>query len=79
MFRATSLGGYRLAPEEREVGRYTFDVLADAVSRALDAGGPPWRPRRGGRALWAAMHGFVMLELAGPGPTATLPQTPPPA
>ena len=66
MFGATSLGGYRLAPEEREVGRYTFVVLADAVERAMDAG----RLRRDdpgvvAEQLWSAMHGFVMLELAG--------------
>ena len=66
MFGATSLGGYRLAPEEREVGRYTFEVLADAVERAMDAG----RLRRAdpgvvAEQLWSAMHGFVMLELAG--------------
>ena len=66
MFGATSLGGYRLAPEEREVGRYTFVVLADAVERAMDAG----RLRRAdpsvvAEQLWSAMHGFVMLELAG--------------
>jgi len=66
MFGATSLGGYRLAPEEREVGRYTFEVLVDAVSRAMESGdihcGDPGPVAE---QLWAAMHGFVMLELAG--------------
>jgi len=66
MFGATSLGGYRLAPEERAVGIYTFEVLSEAVARAMDAG----RLRRGdpdlvAQQLWTAMHGYVMLELAG--------------
>ena|SRR5680860_105658 len=66
MFGATSLGGYSLAPEERAVGIYTFAVLSEAVARAMDAG----RLRRGNpdlvaQQLWAAMHGYVMLELAG--------------
>ena len=74
MFGATSLGGYRLAPEEREVGRYTFTVLADAVERAMDAG----RLRRTdpgavAEQLWSAMHGFVMLELAGLHPVSKNP------
>jgi AcrR family transcriptional regulator len=66
MFGATSLGGYRLAPEERAVGIYTFVVLSEAVARAMDAG----RLRRAdpglvAQQLWTAMHGYVMLELAG--------------
>jgi AcrR family transcriptional regulator len=74
MFGATSLGGYRLTPEEREVGRYTFVVLADAVERAMDAG----RLRRDdpsvvAEQLWSAMHGFVMLELAGLHPVSRNP------
>jgi AcrR family transcriptional regulator len=66
MFGATSLGGYSLAPEDRAVGTYTFDVLSAAVARAMDAG----RLRRAdpdlvAQQLWTAMHGYVMLEMAG--------------
>jgi AcrR family transcriptional regulator len=66
MFGATSLGGYTLAPEERSVGLYTFVLLSEAVARAMDAG----RLRRAdpdavAQQLWTAMHGYVMLELAG--------------
>jgi len=66
MFGATSLGGYRLAPEERAGGLYTFVVLSEAVARAMEMGGL----RRGNaelvaQQLWTAMHGYVMLELAG--------------
>ena len=66
MFGATSLGGYSLAPEERAVGYYTFVVLSEAVARAMELG-----VLRAGDAdlvaqqLWTAMHGYVMLELAG--------------
>ena len=74
MFGATSLGGYRLAPEEREVGRYTFVVLAEAVERAMDLGALRRDdPGRVAEQLWSAMHGFVMLELAGLHPTTTEP------
>jgi AcrR family transcriptional regulator len=66
MFGATSLGGYQLAPEERAVGYYTFVVLSEAVARAMDLGAL----RRGNadlvaQQLWTAMHGYVMLDLAG--------------
>ncbi len=66
MFGATSLGGYSLAPEERAVGLYTFAVLSEAVARAMELGAL----RRDdadlvAQQLWTAMHGYVMLELAG--------------
>jgi len=66
MFGATSLGGYTLAPGEHAVGLYTFVVLSDAVARAIEMG----RLRSGSpdlvaQQLWTAMHGHVMLELAG--------------
>ena len=74
MFGATSLGGYSLAPEEREVGRYTFEVLAGEVARAMEAG----RVRRSdpgvvAEQLWSALHGFVMLETAGLHPVSKHP------
>lgn len=66
MFGATSLGGYSLAPEERAVGIYTFEVLSEAVARAMEMN----RLRQAdpdlvAQQLWTAMHGYVMLELAG--------------
>ena len=75
MFGATSLGGYSLAPEERAVGYYTFVVLSEAVARAMELG-----VLRAGDAdlvaqqLWTAMHGYVMLDLAGLHLTSTDPE-----
>ena len=66
MFGATSLGGYRLAPAEQAIGLYTFTILSEAVGRAMDAGAlRAGDPDRVAHQLWAAMHGYVMLELAG--------------
>ncbi len=66
MFGAASLGGYTLAPEERAVGIYTFVVLSEAVGRAMELGTLRRdSPDLVAQQLWAAMHGYVMLELAG--------------
>lgn len=66
MFGATSLGGYRLAQGEHAIGLYTFAILSKAVRRAMDAGAfRNGSPDRVAHQLWAAMHGYVMLELAG--------------
>lgn len=66
MFGATSLGGYRLAPGEQAKGLYTFSILSGAVQRAMDAGAlRTGDADRVAHQLWAAMHGYVMLELAG--------------
>ena len=66
MFGATTLGGYSLAAEERAFGYHTFLVLSRAVERAMELGAL----RRGNaelvaQQLWTAMHGYVMLDLAG--------------
>ena len=66
MFGATSLGGYSLAPEERAVGYYTFLVLRDGVARAMQLGAlREGSPDFVAQQLWTAMHGYVMLHLAG--------------
>ncbi len=66
MFGAASLGGYTLAPEERAVGIYTFVVLSEAVARAMELGTLRRDdPGLVAQQLWTAMHGYVMLELAG--------------
>lgn len=66
MFGTASLGGYRLAPDDREVGRYTFTTLVEAVQRVMDAGVLRREdPEAVAAQLWSALHGFVMLELAG--------------
>lgn len=66
MFGATSLGGYSLAPEERAVGIYAFEVLSEAVARAMEMNKLRQAdPDLVAQQLWTAMHGYVMLELAG--------------
>lgn len=65
MFGATQLGGYRLAPQDAEIGTYTFAILSDAVARAMAAGElRDGDPDLVAHQLWSAMHGFVMLEIA---------------
>lgn len=66
MFGSASLGGYRLHDEELSEGRYTFEVLVSATQRVIDAGlFKPGDAEVIAAQLWAATHGFVMLELAG--------------
>ena len=48
------------------IGLNSFATLTDYVSRAMDAGQlRPAEPARVAAQIWTAMHGFVMLELAG--------------
>ena len=66
MFGSASLGGYRLHDDELEVGLAAFGQLVAAAQRAMDAG--VLRPGDAAAVagqLWTALHGFVMLELAG--------------
>jgi hypothetical protein len=66
MFGSASLGGYRLTQDELDDGRYTFDVLVAGTARAMAAG--QFReddPEAVAAQLWSALHGYVMLELAG--------------
>lgn len=66
MFGSASLGGYRLHDDELDEGRYTYEVLVAAAQRTIDAGiFKPADANAIAAQLWAATHGFVMLELAG--------------
>jgi AcrR family transcriptional regulator len=66
MFGSASLGGYRRSGDELEEGRYTFDVLVAATKRVIDAGFfRSEDPEHVAAQLWSALHGYVMLELAG--------------
>jgi AcrR family transcriptional regulator len=66
MFGTASLGGYRLHDDELDEGRYTFDMLVAATRRTIEAGiFKPSDPEAIAGQLWSAVHGFVMLELAG--------------
>lgn len=66
MFGGATLGGYRLSRTEMDVGSDTFAALADALERVMGAG---LIRRENSRHLagqcWSALHGYVMLEIAG--------------
>ena len=66
MFGSASLGGYRLRDDELGVGLEAFGQLVTATERAMDAGVLRRDdPSAVAAQLWTALHGFVMLELAG--------------
>ena len=66
MFGATSLKGFTLTDADMVIGLNSFATLTDFVSRAMDAGQlRREEPARVASQMWTAMHGFVMLELAG--------------
>jgi AcrR family transcriptional regulator len=66
MFGSASLGGYQRSGDDLDAGRYTFDVLVEGIARVMASG--QWRtgdPEQVAAQLWSALHGYVMLELAG--------------
>ena len=66
MFGATSLKGFTLTEGDMVIGLNSFATLTDYVSRAMEAGQlRREEPARVAAQMWTAMHGFVMLELAG--------------
>jgi AcrR family transcriptional regulator len=66
MFGSASLGEYRLTEEELEVGLAAFGQLVAAVERVMDAGMIRRAdPRAVAGQFWAALHGYVMIELSG--------------
>jgi AcrR family transcriptional regulator len=66
MFGTVSLGGYRLEAGSLEVGAQAFAQLRDAVERAMSAGAlRQGDPAAVAGQFWSALHGYVMLELAG--------------
>lgn len=65
MFGSAPLGPYRPSSEDLP-GRETFAVLLETTHRAMDAGRfRPADPAAAATQLWSALHGLVMLELAG--------------
>ena len=66
MFGATSLKGFTLTEADMEIGLNSFATLTDYVARAIEAGQLRQdEPARVAALMWTAMHGYVMLELAG--------------
>jgi AcrR family transcriptional regulator len=67
MFGTASLGSYRLrTAEERERGWYTFTEIVETSRRAVEQGRlSPAEPLAIASQLWAAIHGYVMLDVGG--------------
>ncbi len=66
MFGATSLKGFQLTEDDLEIGLNSFATLTEFVARAMEAGRLRRdQPARVASQVWTAMHGYVMLELAG--------------
>jgi AcrR family transcriptional regulator len=66
MFGSTALGEYRLTGEELEVGLAAFGQLVAVVERVMGAGAiRPGDPAAVAGQFWAALHGYVMIELSG--------------
>ncbi|QBJ95840.1 TetR/AcrR family transcriptional regulator [Rhodococcus sp. ABRD24] len=67
MFGSASLGGYR--PESADIaaaGLHTFEMLVSLADRAIEAGRlDPADPHLVASQLWSALHGFLLLEIAG--------------
>ncbi|KRF34761.1 TetR/AcrR family transcriptional regulator [Nocardioides sp. Soil805] len=66
MFGAISLGGFHGRGADPEVAAAAFEQIVAGVARAMDAGVLlPGDPRAVAAQFWSALHGYVMLELAG--------------
>lgn len=67
MFGSASLGGYRGSPDDTlQTGRYTYDYIVEAARRAVEAGRlDALGPVAIAAQIWSALHGYVVLELAG--------------
>lgn len=66
MYGTASLGGHKRSGDELSRGREVFDRHMDVVIRAMNAGRiREDNPMTVAQELWAATHGYVMLELAG--------------
>ncbi|WP_430866921.1 TetR/AcrR family transcriptional regulator [Demequina aurantiaca] len=63
-FRAT---GYVPTPQMVLPTQATFETLVDMFGEAVAAGDLSGDPRAISTHLWATQHGYVMLELTGPG------------
>jgi AcrR family transcriptional regulator len=66
MFGATSLKGFQLTEDDMEIGLNSFATLTEYVALAMESGQLRRDdPARVAAQMWTAMHGYVMLELAG--------------
>ena len=67
MFGTASLGKYSpRTADERGRGQYTFDEVVETAGRAVAQGRlRPAEPLAVATQLWAAIHGYVMLDVGG--------------
>lgn len=66
MFGSVSLGGYQLDATAAAAGEEAFGQLRQAVARAMKLGAlRTGDPAAIAGQFWSALHGYVMLELAG--------------
>lgn len=66
MFGSSSLGGFSLTDEDRQHGRYTLEIVVEAVRRSIAAGRlREGDPQVAAHQMWIALHGLVTLEIGG--------------
>lgn len=66
MFGSAPLGEYRLTQNELDVGLAAFGQVVTLVERVMDAGVIRHAdPKAVAGQFWAALHGYVMIELSG--------------
>ena len=66
MFGGAELGGFSLGDADRQYGRFTLEILIEAVERCIGAGRfLPGDPQVVAHQMWIALHGLVSLELGG--------------
>lgn len=66
MFGAVSVGGFHGHGADPEVAAAAFGQIVSGTARAMDAGVLlAGDPRAVAAQFWSALHGYVMLELAG--------------
>ena len=64
---ASRAQGYLPSEEAARRGEQSLRLFGNAVARAVEAGVLDADPSEAALHLWGAAHGFVMLELTGPG------------
>lgn len=66
MFGAVRVGAFHGRGADPEVSAAAFDQIVSGIARAMDAGAlRAGDPRAVAAQFWSALHGYVMLELAG--------------
>jgi AcrR family transcriptional regulator len=66
MFGGSALGGFALTDDDRQHGRYTLEILVEAITRCMAT--ERFRtadPALVANQMWIALHGLVTLEIGG--------------